>query len=237
MRNLFITFPKLEFRTNLNGIHTFKAEVQSTQPLKRKGGPWYSESWVSHKAPLMSCAYLCDRPTEHLLSFLGLGGVGRWVSPAFIHITQDSSRSRSLALELPKLPLIGIHWVNPLSSHCHLPFWFLFFSPKFLPPPLSWQHSMSPPLLPDVSRSRTFCGILEIFPAPSSSWKSKLFSFLLVSAKEREGTNTGVQGYTEWGGRGFGWFSTSQMEVGFLLFGDCFQVYMFEITYSSHWQI
>lgn len=84
-----------------------------------------------------------------------------------------------------------------------LPFAFLisFLLPKFLPPPLSWQHSMSPPLLPDVSRSRTFCGILEIFPAPSSSWKSKLFSFLLyllkrgrVQTQEPKVTQSGEEG-------------------------------------------
>lgn len=45
-----------------------------------------------------------------------------------------------------------------------MPFAFLISSPQIPASPLSWQHYI-PPLPLDVSRSQTFCDVLEIFLA------------------------------------------------------------------------
>lgn len=93
---------------------------------------------------------------------------------------------------------------NSLGKHTFfpMPFAFLISSPQIPASPLSWQHYIPPPLPPDVSRSQTFCDVLEIFPAPPPWVVNQISSHLClyqlnrgkVQTQEAKITQNGEEG-------------------------------------------
>lgn len=169
MRNLFITFPKLEFLNKSEwNSHVQSWGAVNTAPEMKGRAMIFGELGLP-QSPLDEL-WAPVRPTHRASPQHSWVGGSREVGVPCIHthhtglqlLKVSSIRTAQTSLNRDSLG-------KPTFFPLLFAFLISFLLPKFLTPPLSWQHSMSPPLLPDVSRSRTFCGILEIFPAPSSS--------------------------------------------------------------------